>query len=438
MERSNTPMQRFRMIHLICAHVLLVVLSAVVVNAAQHWSDYRGPTLNGHAVGENAPLHFSEQLNVAWKTPIQGKGWSSPVVWGEQIWLTTATPDGKEMFAVCVHRDTGKILFDVKLWDVEEPQPIHALNSYASPSPAVEAGRVYVHFGAHGTACLDTQTGEVLWRRRDLSCNHVNGPGGSPILYRDLLTFHMDGDDVQYVIALNKHNGKTAWKISRSTDFGDLPGDQRKAYYTPMIISVDHQDQLISPGAQALFGYHPLTGEELWTLRFKGYSGASRVTPDGGRVYLNTGFNKPQLWAVRLGGQGDVTETHVDWVLIKGVPARSSPVVVDGLIFMTSDGGVASCVDAKNGKQIWRHRLQGGEYSSSLIYLDGRIYFFSQEGRVTVIKPAREYEELAINHLDDGAMASPAVADDALFVRTRTHLYRIESAASPVAAAKAP
>jgi outer membrane protein assembly factor BamB len=402
------------------------MLWAALVNAGDNWPQFRGPTGDGQVGSPGLPLTWSETENVAWKTPIHGRGWSSPVVWGNQIWLTTATETGHEMFALCVDRTTGKILFDLKIFDVAQPQEIHAFNSYASPTPVIEAGRVWVHFGSYGTKCLDTASGKTIWVRRDLECDHYRGPGSSPVIFEELLILTFDGIDVQYLVALDKNTGQTVWRTDRSTDFGDLDGDNRKSYTTPALVEVDGRWQLISPGAQAAFAYDARTGEELWMVRYSpGFSNVSRPLFCNGLVLINTGFSKAQLWAVRPDGRGDVTESHVVWKVAKSMPAKPTPVIVGGRLYTVDDRGVGSAIDVPTGRVVWQERVSGS-HSASPVYADGRIYFFDDAGTTTVIRPGDSLEILAHNELDDGCMGSPAVAGGAMFLRTKTHLYRIE------------
>ena len=407
--------------------ILILAITAAIANAADNWPDFRGPHCNGHAASARLPLEWSESKNVKWKTAILHRGWSSPVVWGDQIWMTTARDDGKELFAVCVDQQGGAIVRNVKVFDVEEPEPINKVNSYASPSPVIEEGRVYVHFGTFGTACLDTGTGKILWERRDLKLDHEEGPGSSPILAGDLLVVHCDGMDVQYIVALDKRSGKTVWKTYRSIDLTPFREDLRKAYCTPLLADVTGGGkQVISTVAQCAYGYDLASGRELWRLPYNGSSNVSRPVAADGVLYLNTGFIRAQLWAVRLGGSGELDESRVVWKFTRSVPTMPSVLLVDGLIYMVSDkGGVATCVDAKNGDEIWTRRL-GGNFSSSPIYAAGRIYFFDDKGKTTVIAPGRDYRVLAVNQLDDGMMASPAVSGNSLMLRTRSHLYRFE------------
>ncbi len=405
--------------------ILALTLAANVASAGENWPEFRGPAADGQSDSTGLPITFSDTQNVVWKTPIHDRGWSSPVIWGDQIWMTTATEDGKELFAVCVDRRSGKIIHDLKIFDVEDPQNIAPINSYASPTPAVEEGRVYVHFGSYGTACLDTDSGETLWARRDLNCDHHMGPGSSPILFDDKLIFNVDGIDVQFVVTLNKRTGKNIWKTDRSVDYADIHPMTRKAFATPRVIDAGGRLQLVSPCSRAVMGYDPETGEELWKVRHPGWSMVARPLFGQGLVFVAVDFDRPQLWALRPDGQGDVTDTHVAWKLEKGAPSTPSFLLIDDLLYMVSDQGVASCVEAATGKVVWKERI-GGNYSASPIYADGRIYLASHQGVVTVFEPGREFEVLAANELDEQIMASPAVSGKALFLRTKSHLYRFE------------
>jgi len=390
------------------------------------WPDYRGPRADGVALDADLPLEWGEDRNVRWKTEVHGRGWSSPVVHASEAWMTTATPEGHELSVVCVDLEDGAVLHDLLLLEVEEPEFRNALNSYASPSPVIEEGRVYVHFGTYGTACLDTESGETLWERKDLHCSHLMGPGSSPVLGGDLLFLQLDGADVQYVAALDKRTGETVWKKDRSTDFTGVVPDMQKAYGTPLLAEAGGRPQLLSSGAQASFGYAPDTGEELWTVRHKGFSMSARPLFGGGLVVFNTGFGKARLVAVRLGGEGDVTDSHVAWEYSKNVPTMASGVLVDDLVFMVDDGGIATCLELETGARLWRERI-GGQYSASPLYAKGRLYFFDREGTSVVLKAGRKFEVLASNELDSGFMASPAVVGDAMLLRTKTHLYRVEA-----------
>ncbi|MEO2046353.1 MAG: PQQ-binding-like beta-propeller repeat protein [Pirellulales bacterium] len=419
---------------------LLFALSIAVADdnrifASDNWLNFRGPGDSGRVDSSKPPVQWSEEKNVVWKTAIDGKAWSSPVVTGDQIFLTNAPEDGSSLSVVCIDKNFGEVRYKKRLATIPLPQYCHPFNSYASPSPIVEKDRLYVSFGSPYNACLDTKTGNVLWERDDFVCNHFRGPGSSPFLYKDLLILHFDGSDQQYVVGLNKDTGETVWRTDRTVDYNDLDpetgkiqrqGDWRKAFSTPIIAEVQGQDILISLGSMAIYGYDPTDGNELWRVDCaKSHSGACRPVYAHGLVYAPTGAGA-ELWAIKPDGRGVVTNSHVAWKHKRtAVPRRSSILVLGDLIFMVSDSGVAACIDAQREKLLWKKRL-GGSFSASLVHANEKIYFFDQEGQATVIKASREYEVLAKNELDQGLMASPAISGDAMYLRTRTHLYRIE------------
>lgn len=413
--------------------VCLLIFACLTARANVDWPEMRGPTQNGHAPNTGLPLHWSEKQNVKWKTEIPLRGWSTPVVADGQIWMTTASSDGHDFFVICVDEATGKIVVNKKLFHSDNPESLgNDVNSYATPSPVIEPGRVYVNFGSYGTACLDTKTSDIIWKRDDLPCRHFRGPSSSPILFDNLLIVTMDGVDLQYVVALDKKNGKTVWKTDRSAVWNDADegplaklGDHRKAHSTPIIAMVDGKAQLLSSGAKAAYGYDAKTGKELWKVTHLDYSSAPRPIFHNGLAYFVSGTSKTDLFAVKPDGHGDVTQTHVPWHLRTHVGKFSSPIFVDGLIYTAAGESFVSCVDATNGNVEWTERL-GGTYEGSPIYADGRLYFFDQEGTGTVVKPGRTFTVLATNKLDSGLMASPAVSGHALIIRTKTHLYRIQ------------
>ncbi len=413
--------------------VVMALSAAGAASADDDWRQFRGPTGEGHIRSERLPLTWSESQNVVWKTAIHDRGWSSPVVCGNQVWMTTATPEGHKLFAVCVDRATGKIVHDVHVFDVEQPQPIAAENSYATPTPAIEPGRVYVHYGTYGTACLDKATGDILWTRRDLNCDHEVGAGpcSSPFLSGNLLIMQVDARDVQYVIALDASSGKTVWRTDRSFDLAAVPVHKRKAFTMPLLVPRGAGRQLVSPGGQAVYGYDPLTGKELWQIRHNGFSCVPRPVYGHGLVFFVTDQDNPELWAIRPDGTGDVTDSHVAWKETRGVPSRSSPVLVDDLLYFVSHQGVLSCLEAKTGEVVWKERMEG-MCSASLLHAPGRIYLFNENAACTVIRPGRKLEVLAVNRLDEQPlMASPAVAGDSLFIRTERRLYRVDEPSPP-------
>lgn len=417
---------------------ILSALAAASLPIHAQWPQFRGPDGTGVSTTANPPVSWSEDKNVRWKTPVHGRAWSSPVVLEGKVWVTTATPDGRQLSALAVDVETGKIVHDLKLFDVPNPQYAHPFNSYASPTPVIEPGRVYITFGSPGTAALATRTGKVLWQRRDLECNHFRGAGSSPIIFDNLLIMHFDGSDRQYLVGLDKASGKTVWKTDRSIDFQDLgpdgkpqaDGDFRKAFSTPHIVTHGSAPLLISIGSKATYGYDPRTGKELWRLEERSsHSGSTRPVPGHGLIFYPTGFPTGQLLAIRLAETRDAPP-EVVWKITRGVPSKPSVLLVGDLIFMVNDTGITSCVEAKTGTSVWTSRI-AGTFSASPISAAGRIYFFNEDGKAAVIEAGRSFKVLSENLLDDGFMASPAVVGNALILRTRTHLYRIEEVRSP-------
>ena len=427
---------------------LLLVLAhcTTALRAGENWPQFRGPRGDGISDAKALPLSWSETNNVVWKTPIHGRSWSSPVVWGNQVWVTTANDDGTELFAVCLARDTGKVVHDLKLFQLAKQTDIRKFNTYASPTPVLEDGRLYVTFGSPGTACVDTKTGKILWERRDLECNHFRGAGSSPVIFENLMFMNFDGSDHQFIIALDKKSGSTVWRKDRSVDYKDLDangkpqadGDYRKAFSTPHVAMLDGQAVLISQGAKAAYAYAPRDGRELWRVEERtSHSASSQPVSGHGLVILATGWSKGQLLAIKPGKTGDVLDVNVTdapadqqlqiaWKSKRNVPRKPSMLLVNDLLFAIEDeGGIVACYEAKSGTEVWRERV-GGNHSASPLCAGGKIYFFTEDGKTTVIEAGRQFKKLAESKLDDGFMASPAVSGKSLILRTRTHLYRIE------------
>ena len=406
--------------HLAC----LLVLCVPPAFAWAAWPQFRGPTGDGVAPADCKPVtKWAEGENVVWKTPIHDKGWSSPVVLDGQIWMTTAKAEGKEFFAVCVDAETGKVTHDIQVFSEDKSAFSHPYNSYASPTPVVEKGRVYVHFGRHGTACLDTSTGKKIWERRDLDCDHFRGPASSPIIDDKNIYLLFDGFDVQYVEALDKATGKTAWHKDRDIKFGKADGDIKKAYATASIITVEGKRQLICPAAEQTIAYDPATGEELWRVSTGGMNQAAKPVFGHGMIYLTSGHSG-NLLAVKQGATGLLGKDDVVWKSNRSVPTRPSVLLVGERIFMVNDNGIASWTDAKNGKQLWQERV-GGKFCASPVFANGNIFMSDEDGKTHVIKAGDEFERVATNDLKDGCMASMAFEGDVIYLRTKSALYKI-------------
>lgn len=428
---------------------LFVLLLSQMVKAGDEWPQFRGPDGQGHSDAVGLPVTWSETENIVWKTPLPGKGWSSPVVADGRIWLTTAIETllteeqrkerlAKDPFAsqlalaahlslraICIDFKSGKILFDKELFSHDNPDPIHLTNSYASPTAILDAGRLYCHFGNYGTACLDATSGSIIWQTR-LPLQHNVGPGSSPVLVDKLLVLNCDGVDKQYVTALDAETGEEAWKVDRPPfDGGD--GDHHKAFCTPLVIEVAGKKQVISCGAQRVIAYEPQTGRSIWQVDYgKGFSNVPRPVFGNGMVYICTGFMDHQLWALRPDGEGNVTDTHVVWKQDKQIPDQPSPILVGNEIYVVSAKGIVSCFDALTGEIIWRERVKGN-YTASPTFADGHLFFCSVEGTTTLLEPGREFKSLASNQLEGRLQASPAIVGKSILLRTDGNLYRIES-----------
>jgi outer membrane protein assembly factor BamB len=437
--------------------ILLVLLECA---ASADWPQFRGPTGQGHSTEHGLPLEWSESRNVAWKTPVPGRGWSSPVVADGRVWLTTAIKEkGASLRALAYDVETGREVVNVEVFHIRNADLTNAKNSHASPTPIVEGDRVYVHFGALGTAALSITAAErgegvpaernrgvgapgvneergegvpaervrgagapgvkIVWKTR-LPYESQHGNGGSPVLYGDLLIVSCDGSDDAFVAALDKRTGKTRWRTGRRQPF-----DQ--AYSTPLVIRAGERDEVVSVGAYRAAAYDPQNGKEIWRVSYAdGFSNVPRPVYGHGLVYIATGFQQPSLLAVRVDGAGDVTKTHVAWTLRRGAPLTPSPLLVGDELYVVNDGGIAQCLDAKTGEARWIQRL-GGDYSASPLFADGRIYFLSEGGVSTVIAPGKEFRRLATNTLEGDTLASMAVSGGSIFIRSDSHLYRISA-----------
>jgi len=402
--------------------------SAAAVHASD-WPQFRGPTGQGHAQTANVPLAWSETENVAWKVPVPGRGWSSPVTANGLIWLTTAVDsdggDGTSLRLLAFDAATGAAIRDVEVIRQERTVLLNQKNSFASPTPVIdpEGDRIFVHFGAQGTAAVKSGgdgLGDVLWRTR-FPYTSQHGNGGSPILHDGLLIVSIDGYDTAFLVAVDAESGEERWRSVR-------PEPISQAYSTPLAIEVGGTAQIVNVSAFRTTAHDPETGRVIWRVEYPGgFSNVSRpvYSPEHGLVYISSGFNEPELLAIRPGGRGDVTNSHVAWRLRRGAPLTVSPILVGNELYSVTDTRIATCIEAATGTILWQHRLGGG-HSASPVHAAGRIHFQSEDGVTTVVRPGGRYDEMARNELDGRTLASIAVAGDALFIRTGSHLYRID------------
>jgi len=421
--------------------VFIILASALVLLAndnfpateeVRNWTHFRGSKLNGISEESSIPVSWNDSTNIDWKSEIKGRGWSSPVIYGDQIWCTTASTDGEEMFAVCTDFNTGENLFTLKIFEPDSIFRKHSINSYATPTPCIEEGFVYVHFGRYGTACLDTKNGQIVWTRDDLECRHAQGPGSSPIIHNNMLILHLEGVDVQYLVALDKRTGKTIWRTERPSEpYEPLKPIEKKAYITPIVIHVNGTDLLISNGAAICIAYNVETGDEVWRIVAGSESTIASPVISEGLLYFYTGHVRSpdgdkysELLAVDPTGEGDVSLSHVRW-RIKTPPLQlSTPIVKNGLLYTIDSKGILLCLNAKTGETIWSEKLKG-KYNSSLLWAAGNIYFSSIRGETFVIREGRDLDVIAENSLDGEIWATPAFIDGCILLRTSEALYKI-------------
>lgn len=405
--------------------------------AAAEWPRFRGPNGDGVSNATNVPVEWSATDRVAWKQPIPGVGWSSPVLSNGKLYLTTAVSDDKapmSLRAMCLNAADGKLDWNIEVFQPEEKaaREMHSKNSVASPTPIIDGERLYVHFGHLGTAALDL-TGKIIWRQTELAYLPRHGNGGSPVLCDGRLIFSCDGRENPFVAALDATTGEVKWKTERNTTAA-----KTFSFSTPVVIEVDGRKQVVSSGSGYVAAYDPRDGREIWRVRYgEGYSVVPCPVYAQGLLFVQSGYDKPVLYAIDpKGAQGDVTETNVAWKHEKGAPLTPSVLVAGDELYFVSDNGVATCADAKTGKVHWTKRL-GGDFSASPVLVEGRIYFESEAGVTTVVKAAKDFESLATNDLGERTLASPVPVDGAMFLRSESNLWRIQNDAATTAATAA-
>lgn len=428
---------------------LMALQFGVVAAHAQDWTGFRGPNGNGHIDNEGVPISWGGIFDrPVWQVPVPGQGHSSPIVLGDRIWMTSSeriamsdadvearlskypydqddfqTHGTVRLLAIELNANTGAILRRIDLFQHDHPAPIHASNSYASPTPVSDGRLIICHFGSLGTACIDASSGRVLWQRT-LHIEELTGPGGSPVIWKDLIAFSCDGMDSQFVVALDKWTGETRWKTDRPIIDSD-DGTKKRAFSTPILVESHGKTQLISNGAQWLVSYDPNSGAEWWRAKIgNGHACVPQPVFCDGIVYACTGYMRPELVAVKTDGSGDVTSTHIGWRYTKQVPEISSPIVIGNEIYFVSSMGVMSCVDRLKGELIWQQRIPGN-YAASLSASGNRIYATSKEGITTVIQAGRKFEAISKNEQFGETWASLAVYQDRFLIRTDPVLFCI-------------
>jgi outer membrane protein assembly factor BamB len=427
---ATSQMNTTPTIPLFSAALCLAQILAVTAPAADSWPRFLGSEQN-NVVNDapKLPVQWDSQKGIRWRTEVPGEGWSSPLVVGGRVWLTTATEEGHSLRALAFDYESGKLLKDVEVFRLEAVPPKHRRNSHASPTGLISGGRLYVHFGTNGTAALDAETGEVLWRQQTLKVDHQNGPGGSLTEHGNLLLVPCDGMDVQHEVALDKATGAVVWKSERSAKpfLDTLPADMRKAYGTPFLLQTPQGAVSLTTASTRLYALDPATGKELWYCNYgKGFSNVPLPATDGRTLVVCTGFMKPEVWGIKLeGAKGDISESHVLWKHKSAAPDQATPVLANGLVFTVSSGGIASCLDISTGDMVWRERL-GSDFAATPLVANGLVYFADCAGVVTAVKAARDFEVVAKSTMPEGFMASPAVVGSSLVLRTKAALYRVE------------
>ncbi len=417
---------------LYCFTLAIFMVGTEPVNSQdKNWTHFRGSYLNGIAVTDKALLKWGDS-DMKWKTEIHDKGWSSPVVYNNQIWVTTAKDDGKELYAVCVDFQTGKIIYDISVFTPDSVFKKHEVNSYATPTPCIEKSFVYVHYGSLGTACINTTNGLIVWKRTDFKCDYMMGPASSPVIYKNLIILHFEGTDAEYIVALNKSNGELVWRADRPKEiYEPQPAIGKKAYTTPIIVNVKGRDMLISNGSFVCIAYDPSIGKEIWRVVRGAESTVAMPFTEKGVVYWFTGFMVAdngskfcEILAVNPDGKGDITKSNILWRKKAEQLQLLSPVIKDGLIYTVDAKNNMMCINASTGEEIWSTHLKAN-YNASPIYVNGNIWFFSVKGEILVIKSGQKYEVVAQNQMDSGIWATPAFLKNSIIIRTDKYLCRI-------------
>ena len=408
----------------------LMIFSAVGLqtSTAENWPGFRGPTRQGISNEKNLPTQWSETSNIVWKTPIPGTGWSSPIVFDDKVFVTTATDEGASYRLLCLDRMTGKVLWDKQVLR-QKPGHKQVLNSYASSTPVTDGKNIYIVAFDGSIAAVSTE-GETVWINRDFEYFSEHGLGVSPILYKELLIVTFDPSssgpdpklgwqrpwDKAVILALDKNTGKVRWEGKR--------GLSRIAHVSPQILSAGGKDQLISSAGDAIQGFDPATGERIWTVSSPGEGVVPSVVVGDGLIFTASGFGDSAIRVVRAGGKGDVTKTHIAWESPDDVPKIPSMLYVKPYLYLVTEAGVANCLKAATGEVIWRERL-GGRFSASPVWADGKIYFLSEKGTTTVIADGAEFKTLTENELNETCKASLAVSQGNIFIRSEENLYCI-------------
>lgn len=392
---------------------------------AEDWMRFRGPNGQGVSSEKDLPVNWSDTENVAWKTNIPGHGWSSPIVYQNHVFLTTSAEDGVSCRLICINRKEGHIIWNKEIHR-QKTGPMRKQNSYATPTPVTDGEKVYTVFH-DGTVVAVDFTGNTAWKNDEVDFFSLHGLGASPILVDNQVVMTFDGSSREetkvgwkmpwkeaVILSLDTQDGSVKWKGRR--------GESRVGHVTPIL--VNDGTQLVSAGGDRVQGFDATNGQRVWSI----YSQGEGVTPSpvvgDGLIFTSSGFEAPTLRAIRLGGMGDVTETHIAWEQTRGVAAMPSLLHVSPFLYSISRDNILYCLEAKTGDIVWRERLNGNHWASP-VYADGRVYILSEEGTTVVIRPGKEYIEIARNDLDETCFASMAVSKGQFFIRSDKHLFCI-------------
>jgi len=385
--------------------------------ARKYWPQWRGPSGQGLVQGAGYPDTWSETENVRWKVQVPGGGNSSPIVWKDRIFLTTAYGAGRRTI-LCYRRDDGKLLWESDAVQPESSESLHGKNSYATATSATDGERVYALFGNAGLVAVDFN-GKQVWRYKFGPTSNYHGPGGSPILYKDRVIFYQDQRDGSFVAAVYARTGRELWKTRREESVG---------WGTPVAIRTGARDEIVVSGQYAVRAYDPQSGKELWSVRGNTFEVTPTPAVGHGLVFCSSGRAGPTL-AIRPGGSGDVTATNIAWQTPRGSPFIPSPVVYGDYLYLVNDmSSIATCLDAKTGKAIWQGRLGSARregFSASPVAFDGKVFFTNDDGETFVVAAGPEFKVLRENRLGEPTLATPALVDGRWYFRTARHLLAI-------------
>jgi outer membrane protein assembly factor BamB len=407
--------------------IIFVILFSFML-FAEDWPRFRGPTGQGISEEKNLPVKWSATEGIQWKTEIPGEGYSSPIVYDQKIYLTSAQDSGASCRVICVDLNSGELLWNNEV-HIQERGHKEKRNSYATSTPVTDGKHVYVTFH-DGTIIALTLEGRISWLNKNYPFYSHHGRSASPILFEDIFIIHYDGShkppdyhigwqdpwDKGFVLALDKNNGKKLWIAKR--------GISRIGHVTPIIVTYKGKTQLISTAGDVVQGLEPRTGKRIWNVTSSGEGVIPTTVLGEDMVFSTSGWGEPAIRAIRLGGEGEVTETHLVWEQKKNVPMVPSLLYHDSYLYSITGRGKAMCLLAKTGEIVWEQRL-GGRYSSSPVYADGNIYFLSEKGISTVIEAGPVFKEIAKNEINESCKASIAISKGKIIIRGEKNLYCI-------------